>query len=194
MRFRLVFIFILLSVLTQAQEQPARIIQPPHKEEQASIGPRKVKHSPTKAAWLSAVLPGAGQIYNHKSWWWKVPIIYGGGTGLIYGFVFYQQGYDDFRNAYKYRIQTGALTNGDARYDRFQTPTLKLIRDSYRQARDQCGLGIFLLYTLQILDATVEAHLLEFNINDDLSLKVQPVLIPYDRFACTGIQFGFTIK
>lgn len=155
----------------------------------------KVKqHSPATATWLSAVLPGAGQVYNRRNWWWKVPIIYAAGAGFVYGINFYQDNYNDFRDAYKYRIETGSDTNGDPRYDKFQTPTLKSIRDSYRTARDECVIGLILVYTLQILDASVEAHFLEFNVNDDLSLKMNPIYVPYPNNAYAGIQLVVSLK
>lgn len=152
------------------------------------------KRNPSTAALLSAILPGAGQVYNRKSWWWKVPIIYAAGGGMVYGVLFYQDNYNAFREAYKYRIQTPSNTNGIARFDRFETPTLKAIRDSYREARDQCAIGLILVYTLQVMDASVEAHLLEFNVNDDLSLRVQPVIVPYDKYTYAGIQLSLTLK
>ncbi len=66
------------------------------KQVPADLGPRQ--HSPTKATLLSMVLPGAGQVYNRKNWWWKVPIIYGGGAALVYGASFYNQNYKEFKN------------------------------------------------------------------------------------------------
>lgn len=152
------------------------------------------KRSPARAALLSAVLPGAGQIYNGKNWWWKVPVIYAAGGIFAYSVIFYNDNYNDFREAYKYRTLTGATVNGNERFDKFQTPTLKVIRDSYRQARDEAFLGLIIVYTLQIMDASVEAHLLEFDINDDLSLKVQPAYLPNSQFACAGIQVNLLIK
>lgn len=159
---------------------------------QGSTRPRK--KSPALAAWMSAVVPGAGQVYNGKNWWWKVPLIYGAGGTFFYSVYFYQNNYNDFRNAYKYRIETGAAINNNERFDKFQTPTLKAIRDSYRQARDEAALGLIIVYTLQILDASVEAHLLEFDINDDLSLKIQPVTWPQMQMASAGIQLNLVIK
>lgn len=157
-------------------------------------GPRAKTKSPSTAAWLSAVMPGAGQVYNGKNWWWKVPIIYGAGIGLAYGVWFYNDNYNAFQQAYKYRIEHDVDVNGVARFDKFQTPTLKVIRDSYRQARDECALYLVLTYTLNIMDAAVEAHLLEFNVSDDLSLKVEPIFVPYDQYAYAGVQFKFNIK
>lgn len=151
------------------------------------------KHSPKKATLLSLALPGAGQVYNKKNWWWKVPVIYGGGAALVYGAQFYHENYVAFNNAYSYRILNNVEENGDPRFDRYQTQTLAGIRSSYRQSRDQMLIGLALLYTLQVIDAAVEAHFFDFNITDDLSLNIQPSIIPAGTMASAGIQFNFKL-
>ena len=70
-----------------------------------------VKHSPRKAALLSTILPGAGQVYNKK--YWKVPVIYAGAAGLAYSFQFNQSRYVKYRDAYKFRIDGDATTTDD---------------------------------------------------------------------------------
>jgi hypothetical protein len=157
-----------------------------------SLGPRK--HSPKTATLLSLALPGAGQVYNRKNWWWKVPIIYGGGAALVYGAVFYQKNYKDFQEAYRFKQQYPDQPTGNIRFDKYNDPaTLRAFRDSYKEARDQCIIGIGLLYALQVVDAAVEAHFFDFNVGEDLSLNIQPQLgltgQPY-----AGLQFTLTIK
>jgi hypothetical protein len=139
-------------------------------------------------------LPGAGQIYNKKNWWWKVPIIYGGGAALVYGVVFYQGNYADFRDAYAYRINNNVETNGNPRFDKFQNPNLQKIRDSYKDARDQCIIGLALLYTLQVIDASVEAHFFDFNVSDDLSLNVQPQFVMNGPMSYSGVQLTLKLR
>jgi hypothetical protein len=151
-------------------------------------------HSPKLATYLSLGLPGAGQIYNKKNWWWKVPIIYGGGAALTYSVVFYQREYAAYRDAYFFRVSTGSDTNGDPKFDRYQTPTLLGQRQAYRNARDQSIIGLVLLYTIQVVDAAVEAHFFDFNIKDDLSLNVQPYLSPVNGQTVAGIQLNFNLK
>jgi len=153
-----------------------------------------LRHSPKKATLLSLALPGAGQIYNKKNWWWKVPIIYGGGGLLVYGAQFYHSNYVDYNNAYLYRINNNVEQNGDIRFDRFQTTTLAAVRTSYRQARDEMIIGLVLLYALQAVDAAVEAHFFEFNINDDLSLNIHPGFIPAGPVAAAGIQLNLKLN
>lgn len=144
------------------------------------------KHSPKTATILSLCLPGAGQVYNKKSWWWKVPVIFGVGGSLLYGGIFYQQQYNDFRAAYIERLNYG--TNTSAYYNRYQTPTLQVIRDSYRDARDQCYVWFVVVYALQVLDAAVEAHFIDFNMNENVSLKIQPQMNMVGLNYTTGLQ------
>jgi hypothetical protein len=191
------FIFILFSCLSfwaVAQQQDTAIITtaPAPVAHSDSIGPRK--HSPRTATLLSMVLPGAGQVYNRKNWWWKVPIIYGGGVALVYGVTFYQNKYVDFRDAYAYRIQNNVKTNGDPYYDKFPDQSLFKIRNSYKEARDQCIIGLVLLYTLQVVDASVEAHFFDFNVSEDLSLNIQPQFVMNGPVNYNGVQLTFTLK
>ena len=153
-----------------------------------------LKHSPKKATLLSLVIPGAGQIYNRKNWWWKVPIIYGGGGALVYGTVFYQKAYKEYQQAYAFKLANPDVAIGNPSFDRYQTPTLKNFRDDYRESRDQCLIGLLLLYTMQIIDASVEAHFFDFNVTDDLSLNIQPEVGMLGTSAYTGFQFTFTLK
>jgi hypothetical protein len=157
-----------------------------------SLGPRK--HSPKKATLLSLAIPGAGQVYNRKNWWWKVPIIYGGGAALVYGAVFYQKNYKDFQEAYKFKQLYPDQPTGNFRYDKYNDPaTLRAFRDSYKQARDQCIIGLGLLYAVQIVDAAVEAHFFDFNVSEDLSLNIQPQL-GFTGQPYAGVQFTLKLK
>ena len=151
------------------------------------------KHSPKTATLLSAVLPGAGQVYNQKNWWWKVPIIYGGGAALTYGAIFYQQQYKDFQEAYRLRQGSGQYT-GDPRFDKLQPSTLQKYRNNYREARDQCIIGLVLLYSLQVVDACVEAHFFDFNVNENLSLNIQPQFVMAGPVNYTGVALTFKLK
>jgi hypothetical protein len=158
---------------------------------QQSLDNTTKPHSPKTATLLSLAIPGAGQIYNKKNWWWKVPIIYGGGGALAYALVFNQQEFIAYRDAYRFRIETDSDVNNNAKFDRYQTPTLLNIRESYRTARDQAMIGLVLLYALQIVDAAVEAHFFDFDIKDDLTLNIQPFYAPVAGVAAAGIQLNF---
>jgi Family of unknown function (DUF5683) len=159
------------------------------KQEVYSNSPKPKKHSPKKATILSLIIPGAGQVYNKNNWWWKVPIIYGAECGLIYGGIFSLNEFNGFRNAY---IQRQALGyNTDNYYNRFQSETLLSIRDSYRQDRDMYFVYAVVVYALQVLDATVEAHFVDFNMNENVSLKIQPQFLLIGSNYTSGLQVTF---
>ena len=133
-------------------------------------------HSPRKAALFSAVLPGLGQIYNGKPW--KVPIIYGGFAILGYVIVWSNDSYQLFRRA---RIasqnnQPAANPLVGTVYD--NESTLANNVDNSRQNRDQFIIYTAAWYALNIMDAIVDAHLIEFDVNPDLSLKLEPTTGP----------------
>ena len=146
-----------------------------------------VKHSPRRATLLSTFVPGAGQFYNKK--YWKIPVIYAAGAATLYGIVFYSKEYNNFREAYKIRLATGA--NEDPYYNRFQTATLKSNRDYYRYYRDLSYIALGAVYVLQIVDAVVDAHFYDFKITDDLSMHVEPILNFTGPMANTQLLFTF---
>ena len=147
------------------------------------------RHSPKKATYLSLVLPGAGQVYNRKNWWWKVPLMYGGGAILLNGAIMYQSDYNRFRTAYKEKITTGK--SSDPYCDRFQAPTLQVIRDWNRDLRDQCYVWLVVVYAVQVLDAAVEAHFFDFNMSENVSLNVQPMINIVGNKYSQGIQLTY---
>jgi hypothetical protein len=155
-----------------------------------SLGPRK--HSPKTATLLSLCLPGAGQVYNRKNWWWKVPIIYGGGAALVYGAVFYNTNYSDFSDAYEFKVKYPDAPVTNPRFDR-DAENLRSIRNSYRDARDQCFIGLGVLYALQV-DAAVEAHFFDFNVSEDLSLNIQPQFVMNGPINYSGVQLTLKLK
>lgn len=131
-------------------------------------------HSPRKATICSAILPGLGQVYNKK--YWKVPIIYAAAGALVYSFDYNQSRYVKYRDALKYRIENNLLTTDDI-YGRYSNENLDELQKSYHRYRDLTVIGFAALYILNIVDATVDAHLFHFDVNDDLSLNIQPTLI-----------------
>jgi hypothetical protein len=132
------------------------------------------KHSPKTATLLSMAVPGLGQVYNKKNWWWKVPAIYAVGGGLVYAVSFYHNGYIEFRRHYQYIRENNLTTLFIPGYGTYRAPTVQAIRDSYKDSRDLYIIYTTLFYVLQVVDASVEAHFLDFNVSDNLSLKLQP--------------------
>jgi hypothetical protein len=150
---------------------------------------------PTRAAVLSAALPGLGQYFNRNLWYLKVPVIYG-----LFGFTFYQitiyhKQYIIFRDALLYREDNNSLTVSDARYATFTNDGLRSRRDAFRRERDFNVVLTLGVYMLNIAEAAATAHLKAFDVSDDLSLKIHPktMLLPENQFY-TGIAFKFTLK
>ncbi|MBI1221475.1 MAG: hypothetical protein GC180_02630 [Bacteroidetes bacterium] len=133
----------------------------------------RIHHSPKKATLFSAVLPGLGQAYNHS--YWKVPIIYVGFGALGYSFWFNQGEYKRFAQDYIYETDNDPNTISDYPAN---AELLRTKRNYYKKHRDLTLIGFAGLYALQILDAHVDAHLSQFDINDDLSLRWSPTLLP----------------
>lgn len=132
---------------------------------------RPPKHSAKKAALYSALLPGLGQIYNKK--WWKVPIIYAAFGGVGYAIAFNQKYYSDFKQALIYRLDQKPETV-DPYESKYTAANLDELQSFYRKNRDLSIIICAGVYALNILDATVDAHLFDFDVSNDLSLRVQP--------------------
>lgn len=131
-------------------------------------------HSPQKAALLSAFIPGAGQVYNKK--YWKVPIIYAAGATGGYFIWSNHQEYKRFRQAYIYRTDDDPDTVDE--FPQASAQQLQVYRDSYRRNMEFSVILTTAAWLLQILDATVDAHLFDFDVSDNLSLSVKPGFIP----------------
>jgi len=145
------------------------------------------KPNPQRALWLALVLPGAGQIYNRK--FWKLPIIYGGFLGCIYALTWNNMMYKDYSQAY---LDIMDDDPGTASYNKFLhlgrmiTPEneerykqiFKSRKDKYRRWRDMSFFVMLGVYALSVVDAYVDAELSVFDISKDLSLKVEPTVLP----------------
>ena len=145
----------------------------PPKQARADTGKKESYWGrPQKAALYSAILPGAGQVYNCEAW--KVPIIYTGLGVLAYFWVSNGKEYNKWNNILKARADS--TTPAQYYQGRYDTRQLIQIRDFYRRNRDFTIILTGLTYLLQIADAHVFAHLKGFNVTDDLALK--PAVIP----------------
>lgn len=130
-------------------------------------------HKPNKATFMSSLVPGLGQYYNQK--YWKIPIIYGGFTGLIYYASYNNYVYKKYRREYKWATDPDPNIQKKSKYPAANTERLK---DTWRRYRDICFIGIGALYLLQVIDANVDAHFFDFTIDKDLSIKADPMLMP----------------
>ena len=145
------------------------------------------KPNPQRALWLALVLPGAGQIYNRK--FWKLPIIYGGFLGCIYALTWNNMMYKDYSQAY---LDIMDDDPGTASYNKFlhlgNTVTkdneerykeiFRSRKDKYRRWRDMSFFVMLGVYAISVIDAYVDAELSVFDISNDLSLTIEPAVIP----------------
>jgi hypothetical protein len=140
-------------------------------------------HSPRKASIYSAVLPGLGQIYNRK--YWKIPIVYGGFGGLIYGIIYEADHYSFYKEKYKYM-----LDNNLSEYEGISIRQAEVYKDFHRRWRDLFSIGTAGFYALQIIDATVDAYLIDYDISEDISLVVEPTFLSFNGdHNAVGIKF-----
>jgi len=155
--------------------------------------PMKV-HSPKKASIYSAVLPGLGQAYNKK--YWKIPIIYAGFGTLFYFISVNGSEYREFKEAYNivYAGDTAEYSNNAyvVRYNA-NLDQLREGRNYYRRNLELTYILTGVLYILNIIDASVDAHLYDFDISEDLSMRIEPSLSNQPYFASRPTP-GISIK
>ncbi len=148
--------------------------------------------NPTRAAFLSLALPGAGQFYNKK--YWKIPIVYAALGGLTI-FAIDQQGkYVELRDEYIARLDTLDSTVPDPRLSTASDGTIKRLRNVYDKRRQQAYFGIVAGWALNAIDAFVDAHLFEFDVSEDLSMQIRPSLSPNTDFRGLRSQIQITLN
>ena len=144
-------------------------------------------HSAHKASVLSTIIPGAGQVYNKK--YWKVPIIYASLGTSIYFINENQKKYTSYKNAYLQR-ENGEIDEYSELYNNSQLIT---IMDYYERNRDISYIMTAAIYLLNIVDASVDAHLLDFDVSDELTLSYSPSFIntPYGKNTSLSLKMNF---
>ena len=152
---------------------------------------------PSKAAFYSAILPGLGQAYNKK--YWKIPIVYGALATGIYFYLDNDSEYNRYRDAYKNRL--AGYTNDefwgvDSNGDPLNAPKISndgLIRAqrTLRRNKEISLLVTIGLYALQIIDANVDAHLLQYNVDENLSIRPHYKFNQLEADSQLGLTFNF---
>lgn len=172
---RFLYIFILLFLGTTFSVAQKRELKIETKDiVKSDINPL----SPAKAAFYSAILPGLGQAYNKK--YWKIPIVYGAIGAGVYFIKDNNKKHNQYRDEYKKRLANGgAIDTSDPTYGKLSTESVIRGQKFYQKNRDLSVLITAGLYILNIVEANVDAHLLQFNVNDDLSLKPDLHTNPY---------------
>jgi hypothetical protein len=166
------------------------------------------KAEPFRATMLAVALPGLGQIYNRK--YWKVPFVYAGFGGIAYAISFnttqynrYMKGYQDFTdkipetNSYIEIIKNVDPASYDPvlhpdTYAWYKDRMLRMV-DYFKKNRDLSYIGIAAWYLFTILDANVDASLFNYDIKDNLELKVAPVMVPLSGYAEPGVNVSLRL-
>lgn len=204
LKYFLIFIQLPVVFNLQAQLVEADTIQVvqqlPEEEEEQEV------HSPKKATIYSALLPGLGQVYNKK--YWKVPLIYIGFGTIGYFINWNNENYQLFRTGYDHltdnnpetqdylKIEAVRRNNYDldnqSDFNNLKTALSKQ-QDYYRRNRDLLIISFVGFYGLNIIDASVDAHLFDFDIGDDLTLKWEPSMMNFDNnfVYCLNFRFNF---
>lgn len=151
--------------------------------------------APSKAAFYSAVLPGLGQIYNKR--YWKVPIVYAVmGTG-VYAYIYNNNNYNLFRTAFK-RKRAGFDPNEvfAPQTPNFSDEALQDGQERFQRDRDLALLVTIIMYALNVVDANVDAHLKQFNVDENLSMNmdIKPYLDYNEITASPTFGMALTIK
>lgn len=142
--------------------------------------------TPAKAAFYSAVLPGLGQAYNKK--YWKIPLVYGAiGTSLYY-YLDSRKNYNLYRDEYKRRLEGFGRSE---EYQRYDDTTLISAQKFYQRNRDLSALFVVGFYVLNIIDANVDAALIQFNVNENLSLKPNIYMNDVTSRTNVGLTFNY---
>lgn len=166
----------------QKQEFPKEVITDSVIEIREPIDPL----SPAKAAFFSAILPGLGQAYNKK--YWKIPIVYGAiGIG-VYFYIDNNNNYNRYRDAYKSRL---AGFENDEFFGKVTTEGLERGQKFYRRNKELSLLVTIGMYALNIIDANVDAHLLQYNVDENLSLAPHYKLNEVDASGNIGLTLNF---
>lgn len=147
---------------------------------------------PKKAATMSAILPGFGQAYNKK--YWKIPVVYALFGGVGYAFYSNNQQFQFYKKNYIARVDGDPTTVDE--FVNYSDDNIKSQMEYFHRYRDLSAVGIFVVYVLNIVDASVDAHLAKFDVSDNLSLHFQPLYQPVYKTGLntSGIKLTATFK
>jgi hypothetical protein len=152
------------------------------------------KHIPSKATKRSALIPGWGQAYNKQ--YWKIPLVYGVIALPAATYIYNNDMYKKTKFAYEAKFKEAAGDVSDvAKIDpvlkNLSTSSLQSYRNIFRKDRDYSIMWMIVTWGINVIDATVSGHLKEFDINNDLSFKIQPTYQPQFKQAGLALQFHF---
>ena len=173
------FLFFLGSTTVLAQEKTDAVLVAKDSITSNNIDPL----TPAKAAFYSAILPGLGQAYNKK--YWKIPLVYGAMGTSLYFYLDNNKKYNQYRDAYKRRLEG----YNDDDYSYLDNNRLIAGQKFYQRNRDLSLLVTVGFYVLNIIDANVDAALIQFNVDENLSIR--PTIYPDNVTLKTNVGLTF---
>jgi hypothetical protein len=175
-RYLFVFLIFLSSAATAQQatvvKQDSLVVQ--QGPDTVLLKSYATRYSPRKALLYAAILPGLGQVYNKK--YWKLPLVYGAFGYMGYWAGRYQDGYKKYKVQLFYNIENNLGENGLNPESNFSTAYLRTVTERFRRERDFMIILLGAMYVLQIVDAHVDAHLKEFDLNPNLQVSIEPMV------------------
>jgi Family of unknown function (DUF5683) len=191
-----VLLFCANTAIAQEKDSSISVTAKPSviKTEKGDTAKKIIPHDPRKATFRSAVLPGWGQAYNKK--YWKIPIVWGA-LGTCVGFFIYNRSeYVAARDAYRLKLDTSiseamALSLMKPKFRPVDPEGIRQYRNGVRQNVDYSVLFFLVCWGLNVVDATVDGHLKEFNVNDNLSMRINPSYIPQTKQASVSLVMRF---
>ena len=190
--------------ISYAQDDTEEVVKTPSDSVQIAVMQDNMKKvpwntdplSPAKAAFYSAVIPGLGQIYNKS--YWKVPLVYIAIGTPIYFYIQNSKEYDRYLTAYKRRQQGftddefyGTTPSGQPR---LSTDGLRRGIQFYRRNKELSILIGIGLYALNIIEANVDAHLKQFNVDENLSLEPFMYQNYFNNSPCIGLSLTYKLR
>ena len=147
------------------------------------------KHpDPGKSTVYSILFPGMGQIYNGE--YWKIPIYWGAIAGGVYYYTTNKRNYE----RYKWIYDQATSTDPEVEKPPITAENALYYRDIFRRYRDYSILATALFYVIQVVDANVFAYMQDFEIDDDISLRVEPSVITPDYAQAPAMGLGLTLR
>lgn len=180
MRSAICLFFLFLSINVYSQELTDSTASP--------------EHSVKKAMIFSAIVPGSGQVYNHRAMpkgqkkaFWKVPLIYAGLGATGFFLINNQITQRDLKQEYTNRINGNPT---DPQWEQYDDQGVLTLYNQYLDRRDLSILGFAAVYAFQIADAGIEAHFVRFDVTKDLTLQIRPSIL-YNGQAGINATFNF---
>lgn len=187
----IVFIFGFIITICSQELEKVKVVEQPEIISPTQNGEQIDMLAPSKAAFYSAVLPGLGQAYNKK--YWKIPIVYAAlGTG-VYFYKMNDNRYNRYRDAYKRRLagyQDDEFYGDIPGQPRIEDDALIRAQKILKKNKEISILVTLGLYALNIIDANVDAHLIQFNVDENLTLQPHYEFNAIDQRSNVGLSLN----